>query len=274
MSLVRLALRQSIVAALTNAYEPPYPTIAGAFVFDSKVDPPEHTAAETLMPCIIVYTDADEHMQLDRATGRQFTSRQITCVLELVIGSFQREADSAPTFSAVQTDAEMEAMMDLFEWQVWRAINHPAATGNAAFGKLVKRIEEWKSEPARAAEQANRLALRQIVFQAHTANDCLPTLGMGPLVEAPAAQFFEAPYLAALQEAIENNPDLATLCDQLRRARTGTPDVLLPPLKDVRVAVDFIDPVVDPNRLPAGTSPIKGPDGRVEVVADFKLGED
>lgn len=229
MSLMRLALRAATVSALSAA---PHPTIAGPLVFDSKMDPIEHTAEETALPCLLVYTDRDEAITLDRGNGRTFRERQILLVIEAVIASF-----SGQSVTFIETDAELEAMLDLFEWQVWRTLNDPYSAAARPWQALVKRTEDWKSEPGRSANKTSRMAVRQIHISCIVNNDCLPAalaLPPGARAELPEpASLLDAPYLAPLEEALRTNPSFAGLVEQLREARTGVPSRAVPVLTTI-----------------------------------------
>jgi hypothetical protein len=275
MSMVRLSLRHNLVNGLSGLGTAP-PTIAGLSVFDSKIDQPVHDATETMLPAIIVYTDRDVGMNLDRNTGRTYSERHISVVIECIIGSFMKvqvegKPEPVQVYRAVETDAEMEAMLDLFEWQVASAIYNPQYAPLRGFNAMVKRIEEWTSEPARSADQASRLSLRQITFTAVTNNDCRPglaVLGQGERLPRPSANvvYFDAPYLAGLQQMIDEFPSMETLRDQLRSLRTGVPLQVVGKFQTMRMKIDNIDPA-DPNRVADGV----GPDGRIEVDAEVKM---
>lgn len=279
MSLSRLALRGSIIKMLTNDFSEPYPTIAGPAVWDMKMDPIDHNTGETMLPIVVVYTDADEHSLLDRGEGRMFREHMVNVFIELALGTFP-DGEGSTTMSYVETDAELEALLDLFEWQVWRQFYTNWSPSSQPFHRMVKRIESWESAPARQIEQNNRLSLRQMAIKVTLAPDCLPQAlllpeGAVPPINAKptSLEAIDLPYLSGLQDTLLNNPTFAGLCDQLRAVQTGRPSVTVRRLDTASFKTDVLDPIVDPNRLPAGTSPLRGPDGRIEYEWITKLNE-
>ena len=280
MSLSRLMLRGALVRALTNDFKEPYPTIAGPAVWDTKMDPVEVNTGESMLPIVVIYTDADQHMLLDRGEGRVFREHQVTCYIEIALGTFP-EAPEGQKISYVETDAELEAMLDLFEYQVWYQIQNQWLPSTGPLHGLVKRIEGWESAPARQVDQNSRLSMRQITLDVVLKPDCLPQALLLPGGAAPPAYdkpdsldvIKDLPYLTELQETLLSNPDFAGLCDQLRAVQSGRPSVTVRRLETASFKADVLDPQVDPNRLPAGTSPLRGPDGRIEYEWTIKLNE-
>lgn len=227
MSLIRLALRAATVLALSNYEKEPFPTFAGPFVFDSKMDPIADTVGETLLPCAIVYTDKDEQLKPDTGSGGiVFHERRIALTIECCIGTFSK---AGPKW--IETDPELEAMLDLFEWQVWFALQGQSA-GAIAWRKLVKRVEAWVSVPGRSAEGNTRISVRQINAVLVVNNDCRPQVGvLGPGEAFPAPQtddLLGVPYLAALEKTLKTKPEFAHLADLLAAARAGQPVTVLP----------------------------------------------
>lgn len=264
MSLNRLALRTAAVEAIIGDLTT-FATIAGALVFDSKMDPLEHDSAETVLPCVIVYTDMDKSEGLDKGGGKTFTRRTVTLFIEAVIGTYMGQH-----LTPVQTDAELEALLDCFEWQIERALKDPFAPTSRRFQNLVRGYDGWQSAPARSAKDANRISMRQMTIECCINQDCLPSamaLAPGDVVTIPkAARYFDAPYLKPVEDLISTQPAFANLADALREARTGVPSRALPLLRRLGFKTDFIDPY-DPNLVPPGQH--HGPDGRIDL--DFSV---
>lgn len=278
----RLALRAAVINALTNGGQPPFPTIAANGVFDTKLTPVEHQISESQLPIILVYTDKDTHGVLNSGDGWGFTQRDITLMIELAVGKFQRMEYTDPhtketldlyKLDYVQTDDEMEAVLDILEWQVWLALHNPYNPHSVALRKLVRRWNTWESTPARLGEQANSLAMRLIEAVVTINPDCLPrAAAVGPgQTHKPTSvdSYIDIPWLAALEQIIVENPSFETLREQLREAKTGVPGTTVPTLTRLGVYTDAIDPEADPNRLPAGTT--TGPDGRIEYEQQIDL---
>jgi hypothetical protein len=268
-------LRVATVNALSNGFQEPYPTIAGPIIFDSKMDNLQNTFEESLVPVVIVYTEDDEHTQQNKSgSGQGGVYRKIQLLIELAIGSYSevKSEDGEPSaaFSMLQTDAEIEAMMDLFEQQIRNALRHPTNVHSAHWQGLVSSILSWESQPGRSAKGDNRLAMRQIIIEVRIKDDCTPdfqTLRPNEIPEAqnPVPVLGDLPdYLGGLVEVV-NNPETEwpTLLETLRELQGEAPVNALPRLTTLNMKVDNIDPQADPYRLPAGET--KGPDGRIET---------
>lgn len=269
MSLVRLGLRAATVAALNNNGSAPYPTMAGALVFDSKQDPLEHLTTETLLPAIVIYTGDDRQENMDRGTGRSYRERVVDLIIDCVIGTWTEENG----ITAVETDPEMEAMLDIFEWQVWRVFNDSSNEHALALNKMVKRYDSWSSIPVRDAKQANRHAIRQMTIECVIANDCYPSLeclAPGATRELPeVTEFVSVPYLSDMNSIIATEAAFEVLREQLREVITGVPVATVPPLQNTVMKTDAIDPA-DPNRLEL-LGQTKGPDGRIEYEINIDM---
>ena len=241
MSLMRLALRAATVDALSNGGVAPFPTIAGPMIFDSKIDGLEHSATETMLPCVIVYTNRDLSHLPTKNQDNSFDQRQIELCMDLIIGTHVGDS-----FKYVDTDAEMEALLDLFEWQVWRTLNDPYSAKAKTWLKMVRSIDGWGSEPAREAKAANRLAMRQITALVRIKNDCLPAALMvrpGERVMVPNIEpLITVPYLSAMNDVLKSNPTFAVLREQLREARTGVPSRSIPAFEGVDMQIDTTEP--------------------------------
>lgn len=182
--LSRLALRLAAVEALTGA------TIAGARVYDSRVDPIAAAATEAELdaalaefedkPVLVVYTEEDEARPFDGARV-PIRDRVVTLVVEALIASRGQvevsvEGGSAlvPAFDARVTDREREALLDLLEAQVGRIlIPEHAAPGAAAalYRRVAREARSLGSSPLRAGQDGLRRCLRTISLHVQVAQD-------------------------------------------------------------------------------------------------------
>lgn len=111
----RTALRIATVAALLNGGATPYPTLAGPGVFDSRSDAIDDVTEDGHMPAIIVRTDEDRFTTTNSAvTGQRAIEMRIEC--SILTGA--RDDEGALKASWAETDAELEAFLDLMEYQV------------------------------------------------------------------------------------------------------------------------------------------------------------
>lgn len=265
----RLLLRAATVLALTRGGDGPFPTMAGEAVFDSKLMPVADISAETHLPVILVYTDADKRRNKDTNAARTW-ERKLELVIEIAISSIKPGAQA----EWAETDAELEATLDLFEAEVETALFDPTSPWSAHWRKLIKSFESWESVPHRSAEQAARYAVRQIVIDVCVHTDCLPT----PSTEAPQlpvttdengvhipGALLPIPYLLPFErETLATSPALESTRLLLSGASTQP---IVPALKRISLKVDAIDPA-DPNRLADGQT--RGPDGRIEYEASIE----
>lgn len=261
----RLLLRAATVLALTRGGDGPYPTMAGEAVFDTKLKPITDIAQETMVPVILVYTDADARLNKERNATRNW-KRTIDLVIEIAISSLG--PDKAEW---AETDAELEAILDLFEAEVETALMDVTNQWANYWRKLVRCMDSWESTPYRSAEQTVRYAVRQIHIECEVQTDCFPsftteTPKFASLIDKDGkfipGSLLPIPYLAQFESEVLANDELFKTTRDLLQGVTHQP--VLPALKRIGLKIDAIDPA-DPNRLPVGQT--HGPDGRIEVEA-------
>ena len=242
MSLNRLLFRTLTVAALTQQdYDAAPPTIAGEAVFDSRLDPIEFDTDKIEVPIATVYTEEDQLTLLDRGAGRGAYQRTITLRIDICVGSFQKSVENKQTkiaYSIPTTDAELEAVLDLFEGQVWRALNTTGRPISDLWQGIVQKISEVSSRPAREEHGNNRLAARSLMFTCQIVQDCIPQVQIYTRerendLAAKGAQptlISQAPYLNSMLSLLPDSPSMKGLIDVLN----NTP-ILLPQFKYVTV---------------------------------------
>lgn len=232
MSLIRLQLRTAAVLSLAGS-DDDRPTMAGPLVFDSKMDPIVIDEGEVMAPVVIVYSDKTELVRREAGSGGPlFSAAETTLIVELAVASFTKG-----DVKIITTDPEIEAVLDVFEWEVWRRLTDPYAEANKPFLALVKGVTEYTSVPGRAADQANRIAMRQITMTVQTAIDCgvMATIGTPPAAP-PAVLFAGVPYLANLAARLDSEPEFVAVAERLRAAITGTPTLGLARLERISAA--------------------------------------
>lgn len=234
----RLLLRAATVLALTRGGVGPYPTMAGEGVFDTKLKPVTDLAQESMTPIALVYTDADKRTNLETGGTRVNWKRNVTVIIELAIGSVKPGDVGKPNvIKYLETDPEIEAMLDLFELETEMAlfaIDNPYAL---AWRGMVKCIEEWESTPYRSAEQAARYAVRQIAITVELKADCVwqqATTGAVTEVQRP---YLPVPYLSDLEDAIVANPEVFS--STLALLKGASSQVRLPELKHIHIEQDY-----------------------------------
>ncbi len=241
MSLIRYRLRTAAVAALLGNPEAP-PTMAGPLVWDSKMDPLAVDEGEFTVPAIIVYTDETTLGQREAGRGGvAFSGADTKLVIDLAVASITKAGMTIAT-----TDPELEAMLDIFEWEAWRALTNPYAPETLPFLSLVKAVTDYSSVPGRAADQANRVAMRQITITVRTPIDCGAMAAIGAPPPPPAAAVLGGvPYLADLEKRLGEDPALSAVAQRLQAAITGTPTIGLAQLRTIRAGFYTAKPATD-----------------------------
>ena len=171
----RAALRLATIAALTNGGAEPWPTMAGARVFDSRQDPVDMTGAQAMMPVIVVHSESDRQSRsLNGIAVSRTVDRRLDLRIEIALTPRAFDEAGVPLSLWPVVDADLEAMLDLFEYQVevalfgagpwalwWRGL---AAVTDTASSRYVIEIEQ----------QNLRFAAREIVLAASIPGECHP----------------------------------------------------------------------------------------------------
>ena len=213
MSLTRMSVRAATVLALTNYYSAPWPTMARGRVFDSLIDPIQGAKKDDLIPSITVYTDDDVGNPLSENNGGPPFRREVTMSMWLTIGQMGEDDDVGDqTLVLPQTDAQLEAMLDLFEYQVRFCFANYQNKWSRLMTGLFTRVNSWKSD--RLATEANvRLAARNITAIVELCDDDVPDAilsgetgaplpeGVQRVVDAVAAE--EDPPRGGIHQTIE-----------------------------------------------------------------------
>jgi hypothetical protein len=187
LSLERTALRLATVAALLNGGNPPYPTIADQFVYDSLSDDLPQVAPKSLLPFIVVRTDEDTHVY---NSGR-WRGRQCRLLIEMSVVTGVLDADGKHRNDWPRNDASLEAMLDLFETQVWAALNgfgKPFAYMNPSGLCILSHVilaasSQPRFSPPDRGQQ--RLTVRALEFVIGLQQPCI-ILPVNELLPAPA----------------------------------------------------------------------------------------
>lgn len=138
MTLVRTALRLATINALQGADGNSGPTAANNRVYDSRITDLDPEAFEDdAKPTIIVLTDSDEGEQLSRQNGGPPFRRNIDLVFEL--GMIQKVRDDTGfDLEYPQTDAQLEAALDVLEFQIARRLGYDPDASCAVFRRFFR----------------------------------------------------------------------------------------------------------------------------------------
>lgn len=234
MSLVRTAARLAAVMTLANGFTAPWPTMAHGRVFDSRPDPRQlvDVASDDVLPMITVCTDDDRGDGLSENNGGPPFRSECTLVIEIslaMIGEVEgRPGD--PEILLPRSEPELEAMLDLLEWQVQRAFADPTNRWAAQFQAVTRSISGWSSTRFVERDGNVRLAARSIAA----------TVGLaaGGLVETAPASGVPAPLgplLAAIIGAGGPFAPAATALRDLLLDQGASAPVTLPKLLRIRL---------------------------------------
>jgi hypothetical protein len=173
MSLSRLALRLTAMEAArpTAALAAgPFPTLAGKLVFDSRLDPIEDLNPAEQQPVVTVYTEDDAGTGGQARGGPPFKRMVDLCFeIAVVVSTRPRGADAYQAFYP-ETDAELEASLDLLEAQIRFALFY-GPTG-ALWRQLTgRKVPEIHSLPHHTAEERIRLARRTVRMKVQLPDD-------------------------------------------------------------------------------------------------------
>jgi len=141
MTLVRTALRLAAVNALQGANATSGPTIAKNRVYDSRIsdfDPEAYP--DDALPTVIILADQDEGEQLSKQNGGPPFDRHVDLVFEL--GMIQKVRDDNGTdLIYPQTDAQLEAALDMLEFQIARRLGYDPDASATLFRSFARPLK-------------------------------------------------------------------------------------------------------------------------------------
>lgn len=161
MSLMRLGLRVATLEALrpTSALpNGPFPTSAGALVFDSLEGPINDIDPAERKVTISVYTEEDNADPAQKAGGPPFKCT-VTILFEIGVAQVGNDAQGA-FVGTPATDAEAEAMLDLVSAQILFVLCRGPTGRYWRQNFTARRITDIDSLPHRSSEEGVRLARR------------------------------------------------------------------------------------------------------------------
>lgn len=149
----------------------PWPTLAGKYVYDSRIDPINDLAVNERRPILVVFTEEDNRDPGQKRGGPPYKSIVDLC-LELSIAA-RIDTGNPDDYEAgiPQTDPELEASLDLLESQALFVL-HYGPTG-ALWRKLTgRKVTDINSLPHRTSEEGVRLAERTVRLKMHIPDEC------------------------------------------------------------------------------------------------------
>ena len=230
MSLARLMLRAAWVGALKNK------TIAENRVFDTRLNPLEITNKVDLLPCICVYTDHDTGKNIKTKGGDPLPvfERQVDLIMEITVGAWheveiegpQGNPEQTEIFDMVETDAELEALLDFLELQIKAAFYD-----SSDLSRRITHVESWESVPGRSTAGNTRQCARLMTIRCLVVDECMEALlGLTPMRTANPSGATAlpvlaelAPYLAPFLTDLARIPAFSSLRAMLGRLNGNTP---------------------------------------------------
>lgn len=190
MSLSRLALRLSTIEAIrpTASVEPytaaiaagdavaaaavTWPTLAGAYVYDSRVDPINDLAGDERRTLVSVYTELDNADPGQSPGGPPF-KRIIDVVFDTSVVKLGENPAAPGTFVPewLASDAETEAALDLLDYQIRFALLY-GPTGKIWRSLTGRKVTDIQSLPRRTSEEGVPLSTRVMRWKVRVADDC------------------------------------------------------------------------------------------------------
>jgi hypothetical protein len=170
--LSRMMLRAVATQALLELEtDGSYPTFAGPNVFDSRIFPAELDDVRREIPVCAVYTDTQKFSSKPRDPQALVsnTLHEVQLCFEICVAE-----NGAPTYkdtgeligrapaAIVQTDSELEAILDLFEAQILYTLQNPSKMWSQAFGNVCREITSYESSKEADGSKNLKLAFRKI----------------------------------------------------------------------------------------------------------------
>lgn len=186
--LAALALRRAVIELLTGK------TIAGAYVYDTRLDQIDPNDIRDHRPVVSVYTEEDE--------AKSYSTREIypsdtavTVVVEtMVLSSVQMTVQNGDGSSSIvnvadiaDCDSMTEALLDIMSHQIRRRMAFKDVDQQTqAYAAVAMQILDIRSYPQRTEDKSTRIAARSIHFRVKVLTD-KDAETMGDLPEPLAA---------------------------------------------------------------------------------------
>jgi hypothetical protein len=163
---LRLTALEALRPSALLASNGPWPTQAGLYVADSRIDPMDDVNDDEKRPLIGVYTEGSSLVKVAQ-NGPVFYKGECEIVFELSVVANYPGANGETVVDFADTDAAVETTLGVMEEQIIHAL-HYGPTG-ALFRKMVKLpFDEWHSTvKSRSGEEDIRMARRTVRGRIH-----------------------------------------------------------------------------------------------------------
>jgi hypothetical protein len=239
----RLCALEALRPSALLVADGPWPTLAGKYVSDSRIDPIDDLGGdESKRPMIVVYTEATRLGKIAQA-GPMLHKADVDLVFEISVASMMSPDGESPDLFYCESDGQTEAKLDALESQIYEVL-HFAPSG-ALFRRMGKGMaESWHSEAHRSGEEDVRLARRRITASFRMRESYLdpaPSSTPADLARLPAA-------LQPIAQGLDGSTYLTALVLALARATFAMPQ---------RVPLNGVGITAAPQPGVAGTSPVQ-----------------
>lgn len=231
MTLVRTALRLCTIGALTGVADA-RPTLAEERVYDSRIgDVSPQTFADDAKPVIIVLTDNDQGDQLSQQNGGPPFHRMIDLVLELCMVQALKDG-SDYVIGYPDTDARLEASLDLLEFQIMQRLSYDQAPLSIQFRKIA-RLVKYENHRQVMDESGVKIAARILTLTCHCNDDQVDLFNIADGM--PSGNDLLPPSLQAVCALMPNGSAGAQACAAIASALTA---ITIVPFKGMDVEID------------------------------------
>lgn len=229
---LRLCALEAVRPSSLLATDGPWPTMAAAHVFDSRLDPIDDLTEKERRPVIAIYTE-DDHQEKIAQAGPIFYKSTTDLTFEIAVFTLG-EDDAGGGFVAgvPHTDAEAEASLDALENQIWHAL-HFGPSG-ALFRKIAKGPAlHWQSHAMRGSQEAVRYAARTVRAKYDVREICYQAVPDAP----PTGLDRLPPALKMIAAALDGSTYLAQVIAGVAGAA---------PVMPTRVNLESVAATIDP----------------------------
>lgn len=232
---LRLCALEALRPSALLAADAGWPTLAGKYVADSRIDPIDDLLdSDERRPLIGVYSEGASLSKVAQA-GPVFYAGHVDLVFELsVVGKFAADGSSEPLIDYADTDAATEAQLDALEDQIFWCL-HYSPTGKLFRSMSKLPFSEWESTPHRSGEEAIKLAKRTIRAKIKLSDFCY----VADVTTAPADLDRLPPGLKAIAVQLGGSTYLAALALGLARSAS-----VMPPRVDLHTVALAPQPVI------------------------------
>jgi hypothetical protein len=226
----------------------PWPTLAGTYVSDSRIDPIDDLNADERRPLIGIFTENTTLTKISQA-GPQFYKGDVDLVFELSVVATYQVADgdggSQLIVDYADTDAAIETTLGVLEEQIFQAL-HFGPSG-ALFRRMCKLpFDDWQSTiKHRSGEENIRLAARTI-----RARICMKEACYDP---APVTTLTDFDRLPGLLKSIATQLGPSTYLHDLALGMAR-----MAPVMPTRVNLNTVGITTAPQPGVTGTDPVQG----------------